>query len=336
MIEMLPRRFSMLPRVFCPLLLLLGTATASAAPLAKQTTHYGLCDASAAVALDNSLFVLGGDEDNVLRVYRRGESGKALQEFDLTDFVKPAKKNPEVDIEGAAQLGDTVFWIGSHGTNKNGKPAPNRRRLFATKFTMSGGRVAMEPVGNPYTTLVDDLVSAPHLKKYKFAEAASTIPKSPEGLNIEGLAATPDGKLLIGFRAPIVEGKALIIPLDNPGEVIQRDRAKLGTPVELDLGGLGIRSIDYWPARKEYLIVAGPYAKGSGRVYLWSGQPDDGAREVTGIDLKGWAIEAAIIYPDLAGRSAQLVSDDGAMPECEDLKKGEIPRFRAGWITVPR
>jgi hypothetical protein len=34
----------------------------------------------------------------------------------------------------------------------------------------------------------------------------------PGGLNIEGLAATPDGQLLIGFRNPLSEGKALLLP----------------------------------------------------------------------------------------------------------------------------
>jgi hypothetical protein len=315
--------------------ILCGASTVVAAGLAKQTTHYGLCDASAAVALDKSLFVLGGDEDNVLRVYRRGESGKPVQEFDLNSFLQPRKKNPEVDIEGAAQLGDLVYWIGSHGTNKHGKAAPNRRRLFATRFTVSEGKVTWQPVGQPYTQLVEDLAASPQLKKYDFGKAAGIIPKSVEGLNIEGLAATPDGKLLIGFRAPIVEHKALLVPLDNPGDVIKGKHAKLGQPIELDLGGLGVRSIDFWPARGEYLIVAGPYAKGPGRLYLWSGRPEDGAREVDTIDLTGWAIEAAIIYPDSAGTAVQLVSDDGAMPACENLKPDEMPRFRAGWVQIP-
>jgi hypothetical protein len=278
---------------------------------------------------------VGGDEDNVLRVYRRDESGNPLQQFDLNAFLSPKKKNPEVDIEGAAQLGDTVYWIGSHGTNKNGKPAPNRRRLFATRFKLAGNSVKLEQVGSPYTHLVEDLVDAPQLAKYDLRGASQIIPKDPRGLNIEGLAGTPDGKLLIGFRAPIREGKALLVPLENPSEVIHGKRAKLGLPVEFEFDGLGIRSIDYWPDRSEYLIVAGPYAKGPCRIYLWSGHPDEGARDVPSIDLRGLGIEGAIIYPDSGKTAVQLVSDDGALPECEKLKPGEPGRFRAGWIKIP-
>ena len=37
--------------------------------------YSGMCDASAAIALDKDIFLVASDEDNVLRVYRRGEFG---------------------------------------------------------------------------------------------------------------------------------------------------------------------------------------------------------------------------------------------------------------------
>lgn len=37
------------------------------------TLYHGMCDASAAVALDADNFVVANDEDNSLRIFRRGQ-----------------------------------------------------------------------------------------------------------------------------------------------------------------------------------------------------------------------------------------------------------------------
>ncbi|HYG61171.1 MAG TPA: DUF3616 domain-containing protein [Thermoanaerobaculia bacterium] len=72
--------------------------------------------------------------------------------------------------------------------------------------------------------------------------------EEPGALNIEGLAAK-DGKLLIGFRGPVRGGKALVVTLENPQEVLNQGApASFATPIELDLDGLGIRSLEHWPA----------------------------------------------------------------------------------------
>jgi hypothetical protein len=54
-------------------------------------------------------------------------------------------------------------------------------------------------------------------------EAAEKLPpKAKGGLNIEGLAATPDQELLIGFRNPIPEDKALVLVLTNPKDLLEK------------------------------------------------------------------------------------------------------------------
>ena len=73
---------------------------------------------------------------------------------------------------------------------------------------------------------------------------------------MEGLAARPDGSsLLIGLRNPVANGRAVLIPFLNPREVVNGEaKPKLGTPITLDLGGRGIRSLDYSEARRAYII----------------------------------------------------------------------------------
>jgi hypothetical protein len=52
----------------------------------------------------------------------------------------------------------------------------------------------------------------PRLRRFHLAAAAHRPAEAPDGLNIEGLAATPAGSLLIGFRNPLPGGRALARP----------------------------------------------------------------------------------------------------------------------------
>ena len=50
----------------------------------------------------------------------------------VTHRAPSTPKEPEADLEGATRIGDDIYWITSHGQNKNGKNRPSRHRLFAT------------------------------------------------------------------------------------------------------------------------------------------------------------------------------------------------------------
>lgn len=309
-------------------------ATGHAGP--ETTEHLGMCDASAAVAIGPTMFVVANDEDNVLRVYRRGKSGKPVHTFDLASFLKPHSEHPEADIEGATRLGERVYWITSHGANKDGEARPSRHRLFATDVKVEGDRVTLTPVGTPYRDLVKDFIESPGLKDYQLGEAVNNPPESVNGLNIEGLSATPQGTLLIAFRNPIPDQKALLVRLLNPKEVIDGKAAKLGPPILLPLGGLGVRSIEYFEAMGKFLIVAGPYGnEGDFKLYQWSGRSSEDPELIKKVSFKGLQPEALIVYPGEKTK-AQLLSDDGGeQVEGKDCKKAkpEKRRFRSVWVT---
>lgn len=300
----------------------------SSAGPADSDEYVGMSDASAAVALDSSLFIAASDEDSILRVYERSRGGKPLATFDAAKFLDLDPKKPEVDIEAAARRGNRIYWISSHGANKKGTECLNRHRLFATEYSVDDGNARIEFVGKPYKTLLSDMNAVPQLKKYRFADAAKLPPKEPGGLAIEGLASAPDGKLLIGLRNPLADNKAIVFALLNPDEVVAGKPARIGEVIELDLGGLAIRSMQYWEERKEYVILAGPPASGKGRIYRWSGKAATAPTLVENIDLKKWNPEACIIYPELGLDRVQILSDDGKLLE----KHGGEARFRSGWV----
>lgn len=304
--------------------ILAASMACAASPLADQqdgqpprpdeaiVTRHGMCDASAAVAVGPHSFIVASDEDNVLRVYGPGDAQPQPGAFDLSPFLGLEADGPEADIEGATRIGDVVYWITSHGADKKGRPRPSGRRLFATQIEIVNGRVKVTPVGKPYDQLVHDLAVDPMLQAYDLEAAARRAPKLPQALNIEGLAATPAGELLIGFRNPIPQGRALVVPIENPEDVVRgKAPAKLGSPMLLPLAGLGIRSIEYSAGRGEYLIVAGPAGEqGPFRLYRWTGSSTDAPVEVSGVSFSGLQPEALIVYP-ADPNEIDILSDDG-------------------------
>ncbi|ATB48197.1 DUF3616 domain-containing protein [Corallococcus macrosporus] len=296
----------------------------------------GMCDASGAVALGGNLFVVGDDEDNILRVYDARRGGPPVRSVDLSpDLQLPAakKKAPETDIEAATGLGSLSFWLTSHGRNSSGKKAPSRLRFFATEDAEAGPRL----VGRPYTRLLDDLLAAPRLARFGLEAAETKAPKAPGGLNIEGMTAMPDGRsILVGFRSPVPEGKALLVPLLNPVALVEEGaRARLGEPVQLDLGGLGIRSLSWWRGR--YLIISGGTAgEGTSRLFTWRGG-EDAPVSVESVDLAGLNPEAFFTPED--AEEILLLSDDGTAPvdgvACKRLKDASRKRFRGVWVRLP-
>jgi len=317
----------------CTTLSLCSLLAGQTTGLRPGPTYFGMCDASAAAVLEESGFVVANDEDNVLRVFSRHDGGLARTSFDLNAHLRPAPDKPETDIEGATWLKERIFWITSHGRNRDGKLRTSRYRLFATEFVRKNGRLTLAGVGAPYQKLVFDLISAPHLRKYDFDKASKRAPKSKDGLNIEGLTYTPAGHLWIAFRNPIKKGDAIIVPLLNPQGVLRFERAKLGMPIEIDLDGRGLRSIEYVPELGEYLMLAGPPSKGSVRLYRWSGATSDKPRRIKGIEFGSLTPEAFVTYAGPSGLEVQFFSDDGTRDVdgsvCKALENPNHRRFRS-------
>lgn len=313
-------------------------AVAAASVAGREVLVFeGMCDASGAAALGGGLFVVGDDEDNILRVYDARRGGAPVQSVDLSpDLELPAakKKPPEADIEAATGLGALSFWLTSHGRSSSGKKAPSRLRFFATEETDAGPRL----VGRPYTHLLDDMLAAPQLARFGLDGAETKAPKAPGGLNIEGMTAMPDGRsILVGFRSPVPGGKALLVPVLNPVSLVEADgaRAQLGEPVQLDLGGLGIRSLSWWRGR--YVIISGGTAgEGTSRLFTWRGG-EEAPVAVESVDLAGLNPEAFFTPED--AEEILLLSDDGTAPvdgvECKRLKDASRKRFRGVWVRLP-
>jgi len=298
---------------------------------------FGACNASGAVPVGTNLVLVADDENNTLRLYRSDMAGLPVKEYDMDAFlgVRLEGKSLEADLEAGARIGDRAFWIGSHGRNKGGKERSNRHRFFATDISAVGGEVRVVPVGVPCRSLIEELCRDRRFDRFAFTAAAAKAPKLRDALNIEGLAATPEGGLLIGFRNPVPEGRALLIPLLNPNEVVEGRPARFGDALLIDLGGLGIRDIAL--VGRRWVIIAGAWHGGGPfELYFWDG-PGTKPKPYRVKHLGDYQPEAVIVYPDRGLDEFQILSDDGNRV-VDGVISREIPDaarqcFRGFWVV---
>jgi hypothetical protein len=293
-----------------------------------------MCDASAGVPVSSNLFLVANDEDNWLRLYRTdGFAASPVQRFDLNPYLEVSAKSPETDIEAAALVGNRAYWIGSHGRNRMAKERDNRHRFFATDLTTnSSGTLSVQPVGRCCKNLLDQLIADPRYARFELDLAALRAPKDDEALNIEGLCATPEEHLLIGFRNPIPKGKALVAPLLNPEAVLQGQPARFDAPILLNLRDLGIR--DLLCVKDTCWIIAGPPDGGKNfRLYAWKFGAAEDPKRIRIDDFDDYHPEAILHFPQAGPEQFLILSDDGTclvngIP-CKELSNPAARSFRA-------
>jgi hypothetical protein len=303
--------------------------------------HLGASDGSTAIAVDADFMFIGDDENQRIRLYRRHESGLPMSQFDMTPFLElpdvEAGQVREVDIEATTRVGNRLFWLGSHSHANIGETRTNRTRLWATDLSGAGAASALTYVGR-YDNLKVDLINWDkhnlHGKGSNYfgleaSDAEGVEPKAPDGsgLSIEGLAMMPGSTngAYVAFRAPIVpttnRNYALIVPVLNYATLSisngPPDSASFGAPIELDLYGRGIRSLE--GSSNSYLIVAGPAGAAPGdypqdfRLYSWTGNPADQPQQRAAdlSDLNPEGIAELPPAPWTSDTQFQILSDNG-------------------------
>jgi len=214
------------------------------------------------------------------------------------------------DLEGlSVDAAGYVYAITSHSRSGKGKEKKARERLV--RFRVAGDS-AVAPV------VVSGLKAALNAAHPVLAQAATVLDvKADGGSNIEALEVTPDGeRLLIGFRSPLLERRAIIAGIDNARALFEEGAAPRVAPqlLTLDLGGDGIRGMSYAPALSAYLVISGPTTKDDGqfRLWAWSGAQQDRPRRISVPGLPGLARAEGVTAARIDGKAKiVIVSDDG-------------------------
>ncbi|MCR1783951.1 leucine-rich repeat domain-containing protein [Nocardioides carbamazepini] len=260
---------------------------ASRATTPTSRTLLGSSDASSAIAVGDGHLMVVDDENYEVRLYDGETSGREVAQFSLGDLPPAGNGDIEIDAEAAARKGNRIWWLGSHGNNKDGEVQVSRHSIYETKLAGSGAGATLTPVGVRYGSLRSDLVAWDDARGARLglraATATNTTPNPVDGFNIEGAEFSPDGSALyLAFRSPlegrVAGGRALIVPLTNLEALTSgtASRATFGEPILLDLGGDSIREIRK-NERGEYLILSaiggGSRTASPQTLWAWNGDP---------------------------------------------------------------
>lgn len=224
------------------------------------------------------------------------------------------------DLEGLTLGRDGwLYAVTSHSRDGDGDEKKSRDKLV--RLRIEGDRVVAPSV---FRGLKAALTAAHPV----LAEAAAVRDvKGGGGLNIEAMEMAPDqGRLLIGFRGPLLAGRAIVATLENPVGLFESAAPARVAPAlaTLDLGGNGIRGLAWIPDLAGYLVIAGPVARDQApfRLWFWSGEAAAPARPVTVAGLAGLEHAEGVTAAVIGGRAGVvIVSDDGSRAE------GRFARF---------
>jgi Collagen triple helix repeat (20 copies)/NPCBM-associated, NEW3 domain of alpha-galactosidase/WD40-like Beta Propeller Repeat len=252
----------------------------------------GGSDESTGIEAGEGDILVADDELSFIKLFDAERSGMPLREYNIG-----TANAEEVDFEASAKVGNTIYWLGSHGNTKAGDADPERQQVIATEVSGSGDKTQLTRVGD-FTGMLRDMLAwdKERGEALGMSTGALGIYRGPLGpfnntessANIEGAEFAPNSssELYLGMREPTVEvdGKqdAVIVPVTNINRVVEgtEAHAKFAEPILLDLDGMAIREIRK-NAAGQYLIIGGVYPpSGFGKVieqalFSWTGERGD-------------------------------------------------------------
>jgi hypothetical protein len=202
------------------------------------------------------------------------------------------------DLEGVAiDSQGYLFAITSHSRSKKGKLKNSREQLV--RFKVQGNRVT---------------------ELQNFSGMGKSIKRklSTGELNIEALSFDATGKkLLIGFREPLFQEKSLIVVLENPNAIFDKnEKPRFSEQIlRFDLGGGGLRALDFFQKLNGYLLVNevnNKKGKKRSMFWFWNGNILDAPRMVSIQGIKNLHNVEGITSVKIDGEPRILiVCDDG-------------------------
>jgi len=218
----------------------------------------------------NYLF-LATDEGSQLEVLKKNSS----QQWQSHRVVHLSNNSDEIDIEALAWKKPYLYVLGSHSAKRKKikgslSNKENIKRLQNTSLEANRQQLFRVEFDNEMNALQSESLSIQGmLKEHPILSAFTGLPSKENGVDIEGLAIDNKGRLLLGFRGPVLRG--------NLAPVLRLKRHKKDFSIKssktlyLSLAGNGIRGLS--ETENQFLVLTGavgdqntPY-----QVFLWNG-----------------------------------------------------------------
>ena len=307
-----------------------------------------------AVAVAGRFLWTASDEGRSIECLEPDGDGYRLRRQYRLDSLFPdlpgKKSDDEADVEALAVDGDSLWICGSHCwvRKQTESPSllsdriverPSRHLLGRVKLVEDGGRIA--DFGEVFAfTGRGSLREA--LAKNKFLRPFLELPSKENGLDIEGMAVGPDGRLLFGLRGPLFDSYAVVVAAEIDARKRERLQIKKRAVVLhfLHLGGLGVRDITR--SGDEMFVLAGPVTSAPApfRIYRW--KPQDPTYVQRPVLLHEWAYSWGTSTPaeDPENPEGLSVLDRGrpgllVLFDSPRLSRIEGTRYFADWGPLP-
>lgn len=272
----------------------------------------GVYEPSAAQQLPDGRIMVAEDEPNhAFSILSIDKNGNFVEDEALDTRIVKGFKRKLNDLEAMTRDDEGFMYaMTSHSRNRKGQRSPDREHLM--RFKVQGGEI----VGlTSYDGLTDVLEQDRHLHDLIRERTSAEI--SFDEINIEGLAFDPVKKrLVLGFRDPEFNNMALIAFIANPKEVMEKNaKPEFDEVAVLDIDGGGIRSLNYDPVLKAFIIaneVKGDTGEKSSTLWKWSGKPTDEPQKINLPNLHHMTNVEAVDSVNINGQQRLLLmSDEG-------------------------
>ncbi|MBI3653345.1 MAG: DUF3616 domain-containing protein [Acidobacteria bacterium] len=277
----------------------------------------GKFEASGAVQVPNAEGVYFVDNGKSAEIYWMPINANGNQ----AGPIKPIVFGAKVDDPESIAYGGSFFYLMSSLSHPE---AGDENCLL--RFTLDPLTQAVQGQPEVMTGIRDFLVA--NVQELK---AVAALPYNEGGINIEGMAwdAVHD-RLILGFRSPVVNGNALLVPikLRDPRGAFTTQNLISEPAMLIPLGGLGIRDIQYDSRAGAFLIIAGAEAQGEVKdfaLYEWTGETDSSKPDALPQELS--KLEAkmkpeGVARVKIGGRDFILITGDASSFLKIDLQEG--------------
>ena len=241
----------------------------------------GVYEPSAVQQLPDGRLLIAEDEpSHAFSIVSIDKSGRFVEDEALDTHVITGFKRRLNDLEALARDDEGfIYALTSHSRTRKGNRSPDREHIL--RFKIQGGDVlGLTSYDNLTQVLETDKKLHDLIRERTKAEI------SFDEINIEGMAFDPVKKrLVLGFRDPEFNNMALVAFIGNPKEVFEHHaKPEFDEVAILEIDGGGIRSLNYDPVLKNYVIaneIKDENGQRFSQLWSWSGKPTDEPQKIS-------------------------------------------------------
>lgn len=270
----------------------------------------GVYEPSAVQQLPDGNLLIAEDEPNhAFSIVSIDKTGRFVEDEALDTRVITGFKRRLSDLEALARDDEGfIYALTSHSRTRKGNRSPDREHLM--RFKIQDGNV----LGLTSYDNLTQVLETDH-KLHDLIRERTKAEVSFEEINIEGMAFDPVKKrLVLGFRDPEFNNMALVAFISNPKDVFERNaKPEFDEVAVIDIDGGGIRSLNYDPVLKTYVIaneVKDENGQKFSQLWTWSGNPTDEPQKISLPNLQHITNVEAVDSITINGKPQMILMGD--------------------------